>query len=93
MPVASTTAPVHDEPAGSPATPLALVLGVAASAAALVAVVVGFALVAAGLIGAGPGPLGWGAGLCVGGWALAAVVRERQRGRRDAERPRPDGAS
>ena len=81
MPYASTTASVRDD-APSPSASLAVVLGVAASVTSLLVVVAGFALASATLLGITTVPIGWGAGLCVGGWALAAAVRERQQGYR-----------
>ena len=45
--------------------------------AALGATVAGFVAVALALVGIGGASLAWGAGLCVGGWALAAALRER----------------
>ncbi len=77
MPYTPTTASVRDDAHTSDGPPMALVLSVAASLVSLLAVVAGFALVAASLMGVETVSLGWGAGLCVGGWALAAAVRER----------------
>ena len=53
------------------------VLSIVASLTALGAVVGGFALFALALVGVVSTPAGWGGGLCVAGWALASVVRER----------------
>ena len=57
-------------------TPFALTVVV--SLTALGAVVGGFALFALALAGLVAIPAGWGGGLCVAGWALASVARERQ---------------
>ena len=54
-----------------------LTLSLVASLAALGAVVCGFALFALALADVVSIPAGWGGGLCVAGWALASVVRER----------------
>ena len=68
-------------PASEPTAPdRSIALAVAGSVVALALVVVGFVLVALALVGVGGVGLPWGAGLCVGGWALAAAVRERSAG-------------
>ncbi len=76
MPAAS--APIHDAHRSADAFPLRLALTVAASVVALGAVMVGFALVAVSLADVWAVPLPWGAGLCVGGAALAAATRGRE---------------
>ena len=81
-----TTLPVSvtdDAPASDGRS--SLLLAVAASVTSLLAVVVGFALVALSLLGVASVPLSWGAGACVVGWGIAAIVRERSR----AMAPRP----
>lgn len=82
MPTVSAAPIADDARHDSPSVPLTV--AVAASVLSLAAVVGGFVLVALTLIGVSAVPLGWGAGLCIGGWALAAVVRERTRVRTDA---------
>ena len=77
MPTVSA-APVADD-ARHDSSSVPLTFAVAASILSLASVVGGFVLVALTLIGTSAVPLGWGAGLCIGGWMLAAVVRERTR--------------
>ena len=84
-----TTLPISvtdDAPASDGRSSLAL--AVAASVTSLLAVVTGFALVALSLLGVASVPLSWGAGACVAGWGVAAVVRERARAA--AARPAAD---
>ena len=68
------TGSTHD--GRSPARSGALALAVGAALVSLGAVVGGFVLVALALVGVGDVPLSWGAGACVGGWALAAALHE-----------------
>lgn len=79
------TAAASEAPSRS--TPFVVV--VALPLLALGAVVAGFVLVALSLLNVSALPIGWGAGLCVGGWALAAVGRERGLDRTSA----PEAAS
>lgn len=76
-PHVAESAPTSDGEA--PAPPLAVVAAAGGALVALGAVVGGFVLVALALVGVGGASAAWGGGLCVGGWALAAVLRERAR--------------
>ena len=83
-------APPLSEPARTadeqaPGRSVSLSLVACAALASLGAVVCGFVLVALALVGVGGVSLPWGAGLCVGGWALAAALREGAGGERVGE--------
>ena len=65
--------------ASAPSRASSPTFAIALSLTALGFVAVGFALFALALLDLVALPIGWGVGLCVAGWALAPVARDRGR--------------